>query len=254
MKHYKTLIFDLDGTLSISKAPLSSEMAEIFSKASQICNLAVITGGMFNQIEKQVIGHLTSDAVLSNIFILPTSGSEMRLYNSESKEWEVVYSEKLSDEQTTRIIAALKNALEKSSFKIGEDEILGEQIEDRESQITFSALGQKQNPESKAAWDPDGVKRREMMGNLTDLEDEFDVKFGGSTSIDITLKGIDKEFGVNEFLKQTGFDIRDSLFVGDKIIPCGNDWAATKTGIDTRSTTGPDETMHIIVDNLKNHQ
>jgi len=250
MKPYKTLIFDLDGTLSVSKSALSPEMAEVFSKASQTLNLAIITGGMFYQIQEQVIDRLTREAHLGNISILPTSGSEMRMYNTEKKEWEEVYSEKLSDNQKNRITKSLENALEQSSVEIAQDELAGDQIEDRESQITFSALGQNQTPELKAAWDPDEKKRREMMEYMTDLEDEFDVKLGGSTSIDITLKGIDKEFGINQFFKYTGLDIDNALFVGDKIIPGGNDWAATKTGIDTQSTEGPDQTMHIIVDNL----
>ena len=35
----------------------------------------------------------------------------------------------------------------------------GEVIEDRDTQITFSALGQDATPEDKYAWDPDNEKK-----------------------------------------------------------------------------------------------
>ena len=149
MKHYKTLVFDLDGTLAVSKSPLSPEMAKTFSKASQTCNLAVITGGMFEQIQEQVIDQLTADAILSNIFILPTSGSEMRLYNSETKEWGIVYSKKLSSEQRMRISRSLEEALETSSVDIGSEEILGEQSKIGNRRSPFLPLDRNKLQNSK---------------------------------------------------------------------------------------------------------
>jgi hypothetical protein len=250
MKTYTTLIFDLDGTLAITKSPLSDSMSEVFSKALQVLNLAIITGGTFNQIKKQVIDRLDTNVRLEHLYILPTSGSEMLTYNTNTKSWDVIYSKQLSVNQKTKIIESLHTSLDKSSFTINNSLLLGEQIEDRGSQITFSALGQDQAAELKRLWDPKELKRREMMFFMEEIGDDFDIKLGGSTSIDITLKGIDKEYGINNFLSHTGFDIKKTLFIGDKIIPGGNDWAATKTGIDTRSTSGPEETQKIILEKI----
>jgi len=246
MKKYDTLIFDLDGTLSISKQPLSKEIAELLGKATNQINIVVITGGMFEQIKKQVINQMSDDSDLNNLYILPTSGSSMRKYNPLRDSWDEVYSHKLNDEQKERVISSIKEALEKASFSIDNSELAGPQIEDRESQVTFSALGQKQLPDIKATWDPERTKRKELLSLLEHLEDEFDVKLGGSTSIDVTLKGIDKAFGINEFYAHTNLDIKNGLFVGDQIIPGGNDFPATKTGIDTLDTTGPEKTINII--------
>lgn len=248
MKHYSILIFDLDGTLAESKSTITLDMADVLSKALENHVVVIITGGMFIQIKTQVIDQLPQETNLSNLFILPTSGSEMQEYRDGG--WQEVYHEALTDEQRRHIITSLEQALEQADIEIAQDEIVGEQIEDRQSQVTFSALGQEQSPEKKALWDPDEVKRRKMMGYLKDLEAEFDVKLGGSTSIDITLKGIDKAYGIKRFFKETGLDIKDGIFVGDKIVPGGNDWAATKTEIDTQSTSGPEQTMRIILDNL----
>ena len=246
MKKYKTLIFDMDDTLVVTKSPLSPEMAELFAKASQKVNMVIITGGLLKQIKTQCIDLLNEDARLENIYILPTSGGEMHRYNLETKEWECVYDNRLTDEQKNRIINSFKNALSQASFEIKPEEIKGEQIEDRESQITMSAIGQYQLPELKYKWDPDQKKRRELVSYMSELKEEFDVNVGGTTSIDITLKGIDKEYGINRFFKETGFDMKEALFIGDKIMPGGNDWPAIKTGIDTYQTHNPENTALII--------
>lgn len=254
MKKYKTLIFDLDGTLAVSKMSLTDHMAETLAEATKVARVAIITGGLFEQIKKQVIDRLPDQANLNSFYVLPTSGTGMFQYNAQDKNWDTVYQKTLSEDQKQRVIGSLQKALENVSFQIDEDVLMGEQIEDRGSQITLSALGQQQLPDVKKAWDPGREKRRELILSLTDLEDEFDVKLGGSTSIDITLKGFDKEFGINEFFRITNFDINEALFVGDEIVPEGNDWAATKTGIDTVDTSGPDETMEIIKKVLEKHE
>ena len=246
MKKYKTLIFDMDGTLAVTKSPLSLEMADLFSRASKIKNMVIITGGLLSQIKTQCIDMLTEKADLSNIYILPTSGGEMRSYNLKTKQWGLIYDNKLSTNQKERIIDSLKNALEKASFKIKPEELRGEQIEDRGSQVSLSLLGQKQLPEIKVSYDPDQRKRVELIGYMSELTQEFDVNIGGSTTIDITLKGIDKEYGINSFFKETGFEKSEALFIGDKIMPGGNDWPAIKTGIDTYQTHNPENTALII--------
>ncbi|MCA9351606.1 HAD-IIB family hydrolase [Patescibacteria group bacterium] len=249
MKTYETMIFDLDGTLSVSKSPLSDEEAEVLSHASQQLVIAIITGGRFEQIKKQVIDRLKPDANLANLYILPTSGAMM--YRYEDGSWTMAYQHPFNDEEKERVISALRRALADASFDIDPVILKGPQIEDRGSQITLSALGQQQDPEVKYAWDPDRKKRRELVSLLQDLDDQFDVKIGGTTSLDITKKGYDKAFGIREFFKVTGRDITKALFVGDELVPEGNDYAATTTGIDTRSTTGPEETARIIKEVLQ---
>ncbi|MCI5051360.1 MAG: HAD-IIB family hydrolase [Candidatus Pacebacteria bacterium] len=247
MKNYDTLFFDLDGTLAESKRAINAEMAETLSHASQSLRIVIITGGILKQIRTQVIDNLLKDAQLENVYIMPTSGSSMYRYNKVNQVWDMVYEHVLTQKQKDLIISSLRHTLDNQvSFTISPDELIGEQIEDRETQITLSALGQQQPIEVKQNWDPDQRKRRELVGFLNHLKDDFDIKIGGTTSVDITLKGIDKAFGINEFYKHTGFDINKGLFIGDQIIPGGNDYAATKTVIETYNTSGPEETMTLI--------
>ena len=246
MKKYDTMIFDLDDTLAETKSPLSEEMGQLVTELSQKINVVIITGGKFEQIKKQVIEHLAVGANLNNFYVLPTSGSSMVHYAPEKNEWEFVYRHNLNDKQKERIILRIKESLKQCSFTIRPEEIYDEQFEDRDSQLSFSALGQYQDTKIKKRWDPDQEKRKEMVSHLEDLSDEFDVNIGGSTTLDVTLKGINKEYGIREFYKRVSFKIENGLFIGDKIFPGGNDYPAVKTGIDYRKTTGPEQTKEII--------
>lgn len=250
MKIYDTLFFDVDGTLTLSKSPLDKEMANLLAQATQFMNVVVITGGRFEQINKQVIQQLPHTSNLNRLFVLPTSGSQMFRY-TKNNVWEKVYERILSPEQKERIFASLNRALAHISYSIDPKDIKGIQIEDRDSQITLSMLGQEQSPERKENWDTHHIKRRELIELLGDIVNEFDVKIGGSTSIDITLKGIDKAFGIREFYKHTELDIKKGLFIGDQIIPGGNDFAATYTDINIQKTTGISETKKIIQKQLE---
>ena len=77
--------------------------------------------------------------------------------------------------------------MESSDCKV--DKVWGEVIEDRGSQITFSALGQQAPLDEKKQWDPDFTKRKRMKAMLDKLIPEFSVRLGGSTSVDVTKHG-----------------------------------------------------------------
>ncbi len=44
---------------------------------------------------------------------------------------------------------------------------------------------------------------------------------GGSTSVDITTRGIDKAFGMGKLVEETAFP-PEMLFIGDRLIRSGN--------------------------------
>ena len=104
-------------------------------------------------------------------------------------------------EQKEKIISSLKKAIEQSGLKA--EKVWGEVIEDRGSQITFSALGQEAPLEEKVKWDPDFTKRKKMKAILDTLIPEFSVRLGGSTSIDVTKPGIDKAYGIRKLTRHS---------------------------------------------------
>ncbi|WP_020603879.1 hypothetical protein [Spirosoma spitsbergense] len=72
----KLFIFDLDGTLSVSKATIDDEMEGHMSKLLGIAQVATISGGDWPQFEKQVLAHLPKNQSPKKLSILPTCGTK----------------------------------------------------------------------------------------------------------------------------------------------------------------------------------
>jgi phosphomannomutase len=237
----KLIVFDLDGTLAESKASLDAEMATLLSALLGIVKVAVISGGDWPQFEKQVLSNLPHDEHLKNLSLLPTCGTK---YFQYSGDWKKIYSEDFITDEKNKITSSLKNALGAAGFKV--ERVWGETIEDRESQITFSALGQQAPLEEKKKWDPDFTKRKTIKSYLDKLIPEFSVRMGGTTSIDVTKPGIDKAYGIRKIRDTLGIAIEEMIFVGDALFPGGNDYPAREAGVVSIEVRDPNETKRVI--------
>jgi hypothetical protein len=237
----KLIVFDLDGTLAESKTSIDAETAKLLDSLLGILKVSIISGGAWSQFEKQVLAHLSHDERLKNLSLLPTCGT--RFYKYESS-WKLLYSEDFTDSQKKKIISSLKQAIESSDGKV--ERTWGEIIEDRGSQITFSALGQQAPLEEKKKWDPDFTKRKQMKASLDKFIPEFSVRLGGTTSIDITKHGIDKAYGIRKLRDTLGIAIQEMIFIGDALSPGGNDYPAEQAGALSIQVKNPQETKRVI--------
>jgi phosphomannomutase len=237
----KLIVFDLDGTLAQSKAPLDDEMAKLFSRLVDTVKVAIISGGDWPQFEKQVLSHLPKDKYLKRLSILPTCGTKFYEYKSG---WKKLYSENFTDDEKKKIIDCLNDAIKKSHTKV--TKTWGEPIEDRDSQITYSALGQKAPLDAKKDWDPDFKKRKKIKAILDKTLPEFSIQMGGATSIDITKPGIDKAYGIHKLRSVLDIKIKQMLFIGDALFDGGNDHPAKTTGVDCIQVRDPEETKRVI--------
>lgn len=224
----RVLAFDLDDTLAVSKSPVDPAMAALLSRLLERVDVCIISGGRFEQFEAQVLRQLPiDDARRYRLHLMPTCGT--RYYRWGGADWHQVYAEDLAEPDKQRIIEVLSTGAKE--LGLWEAQPWGDIIEDRGSQITFSALGQSAPPEAKYAWDPDGSKKRKLREyaahRLTDLE----VRGGGSTSIDVTRKGIDKAYGIGRLLQQLDITRDDLLFVGDRLDEGGNDYPVRAMGV-----------------------
>lgn len=246
----KLIIFDLDGTLAESKSPITKKMSNVLKKLLQNYSVAIISGGAFPQFEKQFLNNLSIPKnLLNKLYLFPTCATSF--FKFKNKEWEEIYSEKLSIDDKQKILEAFKKTFNQVGFIIPKKLLYGKIIEDRDTQITFSALGQDAPVDLKKQWDPTHVKRLAMIEILQNYLPEFEIRSGGSTSIDITKKGIDKAYGIFKIQELLKFSIGEMLFIGDAIFPGGNDFAVVSTGVESISTSGPEHTIEIILDLLK---
>lgn len=237
----KLIVFDLDGTLAISKQAIDAEMAGWLARLLTICPICVISGGDWPQFQKQVVDQLEAGAKLENLYLMPTTGAKFYRFDGA---WKQIYADNFSETDRQRVSSALKCAITEAGFD--HEQTWGDQIEDRGTQITFSGLGQEAPIEAKDAWDPDRKKRTALKTILDKSLNDLSVRIGGSTSIDITRPGIDKAYGVRKLGELTGVALDQMLFVGDALYPGGNDTPARDAGVPTIGVRTIDDTKRLI--------
>jgi HAD superfamily hydrolase (TIGR01484 family) len=237
----RLIVFDLDGTLAESKSSLDAEMSRLLHDLLGIVKVAVISGGDWPQFEKQVLSHLPHDETLVNLSLLPTCGTKFFQYKGD---WKKIYSEDFTANEKEKITSSLKKAVEQAGFKV--EKVWGEVIEDRGSQITFSALGQQAPLVYKEKWDSDFTKRKKIKAILDTLIPEFSVRMGGSTSIDVTKPGIDKAYGVRKLRDILAISLKEMIFIGDALFAGGNDYPAEQAGVVSIPVQGPNETKRVV--------
>lgn len=234
--------FDLDGTLALSKQSLTDTMGEALADLLDVAHVAIISGGDWPQFQKQVATRLPPRAELSKLWLLPTTGT--KLYKYQDGEWNAVYADLLNDDTKRKILEAFDASLEETGFK--PEKTWGERIEDRGSQITFSALGQEAPISAKKEWDPDFLKRTKIQANLRTRLPGLSINMGGATSIDITKEGVDKGYGLQRLRDASGISLESMLFIGDAIFPGGNDYPAKELGLATVQVKDPEGTLAAI--------
>jgi len=223
----KLIAFDLDGTLALSKQALDEDMAYLLGRLTQVAMVDIISGGDWPQFEKQVVSRMPAAAALDNLIIQPTTGT--KLYRYQNGAWDRIYADLFSAEESKQIRDALQAAVQQAGY--AHEQTWGEQIEDRGSQITFSALGQQAPVPAKTAWDPDGSKKERLRAWAAERLPGLEVRSGGSTSIDVTASGIDKAYGMRKLMAELRVGMGDILFVGDRLDPQGNDHPVEAMGI-----------------------
>jgi len=246
----KLIAFDLDGTLAPSKSHFDPRMVNLFDRLLEHYQVCVISGGKYELFQRQFLTQITAEPHnLKKLHLMPTSGT--RYYRFEGGQWEMQYAEDFTPKDKKAIIKALEEGFEESGYK-GE-KTYGETIEDRDSQITLSTLGQeivaelgKEGVEIKESWDPDGKKKLKIRDLVAAKIPNFHVRAAGATSIDVTKPGVDKAYGMNKLMKATGLKKEDILYMGDKIIPGGNDYAVEEMGIDCIAVRSWEDTAYSV--------
>jgi phosphomannomutase len=244
LQHPKLVAFDLDDTLAASKSPIDPRMAELLVRLLDHVEVCIISGGQFAQFTMQVIDNLTDvdDAALKRLHLMPTCGTQY--YRHQNGAWEQIYAENLTDDQKQRALTAVEETAK--SLGYWESKTWGPILEDRGSQITFSALGQTAPVAEKVQWDADGAKKDALREAVQALLSDLEVRSGGSTSVDITRRGIDKAYGMNRLAELTGIALDDMLFVGDRLDENGNDYPVKVMGVDCVAVEGWEDTAALL--------
>lgn len=241
----KVIIFDLDETLTETTSPITSEMSELLDRLLVKYQVCVISGGDINQFKKQFIDYIRVDEKhLKSLHLMPTCGTRYYNYDFKTHDWKQIYAEEFSESEQKTIINAMEEAISESGYRI--DNPKGPLIGDRGSQITYMALGRDAEPAEKKAWDPSGEKKHKFHDLIAPKLPGFEVRVGGTTSVDVTKKGIDKAYGMKKLMEILGVEKKDMLFIGDRLFEGGNDYPVKEMGIDCIAVHGFEHTPKVV--------
>lgn len=247
----KVLSFDIDQTLNIAKTPIPDEIAQLLRDLLGKYEIAPISGQKFEQFLIQIVNRLkdvgTSPEQLEHLHLFVAQGTQYYRFSAKKNDWEQVYNFPLTDKQ----VAEITNAIEKAATDLGYweadklqpgDEI----IENRLSQVTFSALGQKAGTEAKYAWDPDCKKREAIVERVKVLAPDYEYEIGGTTSINAFVPGMNKVFGMTHLLEELNVKKSEILYFGDMTQPGGNDYPVVQMGVDTITVRSHEDTAYAL--------
>ena len=239
----KAALFDLDETLSRTLQAPEPEMTARLLELHRHVPVAILTGRDFDHIQTDFLDSLASAPQVSGLYVLASGCSEG--YGVQSGLWERLFFFELSGEEKAMIRVAVDASVAETNILQGLP-CFGERYVDKGSMISFAMLGVPIPPEVKRSWDPGNAKRSVLWKSVCSKLPNFDVAMGGMTAIDITKKGINKAYGVRWLSEHLSIPVADMLYVGDALFPGGNDQVVTQTGIPTRATDGPEETLGIL--------
>jgi phosphomannomutase len=232
----KVIIADVDETICESCTEVSTEMAESINNLIRSgYTFAFISGTHVKELLRMI-----SSGVKEKHHLLGTTGTNYTLVENDVTH--EIYNFSFSKEEKQDIFSAFEKLI--NHYNMISMTTKADQLQDRDSQITLSPLGRNAPLKLKKEYDPDGKKRKKYVEYLNNIIDatKFEIKIGGTTSIDITRKGLDKAWGIKKFAEHHNIKLSEILFIGDKIYSGGNDYAASKI-VDFISVKNPYETL-----------
>lgn len=207
----RLIAFDLDGTLTQHKTPLSRENRETLDRLGERYRLVMVGAGQCRRIFDQM-GRYPID-------IIGNYGLQYAIYRSEKKDLEIVRDTVLPCDRAS--VEARVNALRE---KYGFSAFAGESVEFHPSGcVTFPILGTAAKQEEKLAFDPDRSRRRAIYADVCATFPEYTVFVGGSSSFDMAPKPYDKYRALDLYCKEHGIQHSETAFAGDDYGIGGND-------------------------------
>ena len=232
----KVIIADVDETICEPAQEINPRLAEkINALIGKGITFVFISGTPTTELQRMISAHLSEEHHL-----LANTGTAYSIQRNGFLT--NIYTHQLNDHEKKEITAALEKLIQE--YRLQPLTSKEDQLQDRETQITLSALGRHAPLELKKQFDPAREKRAAWVKWLRSYlsEGKYEINIGGTTTIDITRKGLDKEWAIREFLKINNFSPEQVVFIGDKLYPGGNDYPASKI-VDCIAVKNPEETL-----------
>lgn len=216
-REIKLFAFDLDGTLTQHKTPLSAENHAVLEALAKKARLCMAGAGMCRRIFEQM-GHFPID-------IIGNYGMQTAVYNEKTRDIEIV-----EDIQRPIDRASIEKRMTALRERYGYTSFAGDNVEFHSSGcVTLPLLGTAAKIEDKLSFDPDRKKRRAIYEDVKALFPEYTVFVGGSSSFDMAPAPFDKRYALEKYCSSLGIAPTEVIYVGDDYGEGGNDEAVYKS-------------------------
>lgn len=231
------VFFDLDNTLTPSRAPMLPAHAPLFGQLCRERDVIIVTGGAEEQIARQI--PLSS---AGNYYMLSQQGN-----HAIARDGSVLWREDVSREQEEAARAFANILTADLALAVRDPNDL---FENRGSQLAYSTLGFHEDNDKKYAYDPGQSKRRALLGRHADELARLhaigiEAVPAGSTTIDFFLIGKHKGYNIARLLEHEKWEPAACVYVGDALFPGGNDETVAGV-IPTQAVRDPNETFLFI--------
>lgn len=204
--------FDLDGTLTQHKSPMSPEIrGTLDALRANGYSLLMVGAGSCARIARQMEGYPID--ILGN-------------YGMQYAEWDAVAGthRTVADERRPCDREGVLRRANDFRARHGLVDFAGDSVEFHDSGVvTFALLGTKAAAADKLAFDPDSRRRRAIYAEVCALFPDFKVFVGGSSSFDMAPAPFDKAYALARLCEARGIAKDEVLYVGDDYGPGGND-------------------------------
>ena len=215
----RLICFDLDGTLTQHRSPMTSENRAVLDRLNETYKLLMVGAGGARRIYDQMEGY--------PIDILGNYGmQESKIVNGE---FVLVREEICPVDQDF-----FREKIQYLREKYGYTEFKGEGVEFHASgMVTFPLLGTKADIADKVAFDPTREKRKVLYPEVLEIfGEQYTVFIGGSSSFDFSEKRFNKYDAIMQYAKENGYEKEEILYVGDDFGDGGGDSHVRLGGMD----------------------
>ena len=217
---YKTIAFDLDGTLTQHRTPLGPENRAVLDTLSRRYRLLMVGAGACLRIFRQMNEY--------PVDIIGNYGMQVSRYDPATKQPVILENAHAPVDK-----AAVTAACDAIRARHGFTEYRGNGVEFHESgAITFPLIGTEAPIEEKLAFDPDRRRRRAFYEEVKAAFPGYTVFIGGSSSFDMAPFPYDKLYALDRYCRAAGLTHRDILYCGDDYEAGGNDEQVFRSDID----------------------
>ena len=213
-------IFDVDGTLTPSRRPMTEDFLEFFNGWSKQNPFYLVSGSDLDKIKEQVPGFILERA--EGVF---TCGG-IKYYIDNKLEYEKVFN------PPNNLLTYLGQQIRESETPV----MSTNHREDRGSMLNFSVVGRDCTLEERQKyfeWDKQVGERKRIAESVRDGWPGIDAVIGGQISIDIAPVGNDKSQVIKRVRNDYAIPFMNAsemeyIFIGDRTMEGGNDYPLAK--------------------------